>query len=191
MKGLSADDVCQLPISPLANDANDCGVPLSLSRPKAAESELSALRRLARVVSKELFLLPYHFADAQDYVTFEGNTEKFDISTIQLSEDNGSLLVRAFSDNGALQKRIAPEELKNRNPQTGQALEPLHEKEGLRGEDGMVTLHRSGSCSHSTTLIEGVTKKAKVGYEVTWSDGKKFIYSRRAVAVAAGGMVVK
>jgi hypothetical protein len=36
---------------------------------------------------------------------------------------------------------------------------------------------------------KSVEKKAKVGYEVTWGDGAKYIYSRHAIALAAGGVL--
>jgi hypothetical protein len=55
---MNKDNVCQLPISSLANDANDSGMPLSLVRPDEAVNELLALQQLARMVSRELFLLP-------------------------------------------------------------------------------------------------------------------------------------
>jgi hypothetical protein len=192
MKDTSTDNVCQLPISSIANEANDSGVPLSLARPDAAANELLALGQLAQIVSKELFRLPYRSDEVQAHVTFEGNTEKFNLSTIRLSKDDDSLLVRAFSESGAMQQRIPPEELRNRDPKTGQDLERPDDKVEKSGVGSMVTLHRAGSSKSQTKLVpDTIEKKAKVGYEVTWSDGAKFIYSRRAIALAAGGVFVK
>jgi hypothetical protein len=193
MKDTSTDNICQLPISSVANEANDSGVPLSLARPDAAAKELLALGQLAQIVSKELFCLPYRSDGVQEHVTFEGNVEQFKLSTIRLSKNDDSLLVRAFSESGAMQQRITPEELKNRDPKTGKELERSDDELDSNDKGGsMVTLHQAGSGkSHKKIVPDRIEKKAKVGYEVTWSDGAKFIYSRRAIALAAGGVFVK
>lgn len=151
-----------------------------------------AFDQLARTVSKELFRLPYRPDEIQGFVTFEGNAEKFSLSVIRLSKDGDSLIVRAFSDSGALQKRIAPDELRSLDPKTGQKLETTDDQAKEKKAGGMVEFHRAGSCkSHSKILPDRIEKKAKVGYEVTWSDGTKFIYSRRAIALAASGVYVE
>jgi hypothetical protein len=190
---MNKDNVCQLPISSLANDANDIGMPLSLVRPDEAVNELLALQQLARIVSRELFLLPYRQTQADEgQVVFESNGEMFPISTLQLSSDDDSLVVRAFSESGALQKRFSPEELRNRDPKTGQPLEVPDEEPKNSDERSMVTVYKSKSRKSPTKVVpEKIEKKAKIGFEVAWSDGAKFIYSRRAIALAAGGVLTK
>ena len=187
---MKAENVCQLPISRVANEANDSGVPLSISRPDDAGAELSALEDLAKIVSKEIFHLPYRSDQSQTTFKFEGSTEEFDISTIQLSKaDDESLILRAFSDAGALQLRISPGTLRNRDPRTGASLGQPEPNEQPQSKQPMVTVHRANS-SPTEVTAERIEKKAKVGFEITWSDGSKFIYSRTAIAVAAGGTKV-
>jgi hypothetical protein len=193
MAGMKTENVCQLPISSIANEANDTGVPLTLARPDAASNELNAFGELAHAVSKELFRMPYRSIQVQEgQVFFEDDGGTFEISALQLSQDkDDSFLVRAFSESGALQKRIPPEELRSRDPRTGQKLETVNnEHENDDDEVGMVKVHRSKSSKgHKKVVPKSVEKKAKVGYEVTWGDGAKYIYSRRAIALAAGGVL--
>jgi alpha-mannosidase len=129
--------------------------------------------------------------DDSSYVTFEDGEEKFLLSTIQLSKDKDNLVVRFFSDGGALQKRLDSKDLRSRDPKTGNLLDRYDDSTKQENED-MVTVYRAGSSQHKNT--EGISpdrveKKAKVGYEVTWSDGAKFIYSRTAIAKASGGIL--
>eukprot|EP00980_Cylindrotheca_fusiformis_P003796 scaffold834_cov123-Cylindrotheca_fusiformis.AAC.43 len=187
------DDVCQLPISELTNTANDSGLPLSIARPDNASNELLALEKLAKIVSRELFRLPFTIEVEDSHVTFEDGDEKFSLSSIQLSKDKNSLLVRAFSEGGALQKRLPPQILRNRDPRTGELLEGVDESPGTNAND-MVTIYKATSTvkpdvSADNVSADRVEKKAKVGYEVTWSDGAKFIYSQRAIAKAVGGVI--
>lgn len=188
--GLDAGSICQLPLSEAANEANDSGVPLTISRPSQAKRDLEAFRKLAEAVTKELFRLPYSKRDDHNFVVFEDGKEKFNLSTIQLSKDNDSLLLRIFSEEGALQKRFDPKELRNRDPKTGDVI--LDSNNSLQIEDdSMVEVYRSASEQKvSSPLVKRVDKKAKVGFEVAWSDGAKFIYSHRAIAKAAGGSLI-
>jgi Mrp family chromosome partitioning ATPase len=184
--------ICQLPISEIANEANEIGVPLCLSRPSDAKNELLAFENLAKIVCRELFRLPYQVPPSEGVVLID--EQNFDLSSLQLSLDKGSLVVRFFSDAGALQKRIIPENLRNRDPKTGQHLagsEGEQDKTTNGDKDGMVRIYKASSKPPSKKLSavvpEQVEKKARVGYEVTWSDGSRFIYSRMAIAIAAGG----
>jgi hypothetical protein len=190
---MNRENICQLPISSSANDANEEGVPLSLSRPAAASSELDAMSRLARIVSKELLTLPFRPENSSGTLSFEDNPETFELASIQLSLDGDAFLLRAFSENGAIQKRVSPKELRGRDPKTGTSLDEAgqeDDKPPVKSKVGMVEIHRSGAMKDSSKDIpEKVEKKAKVGYEVTWSDGAKYIYSRRAITMAAGGKV--
>lgn len=185
-------DVCQLPISELANDANDDGVPLSISRPEGAANELQAFEKLSKVVSRELFRMPYRAGDTEVVVTFEDGSEKFKLKSIQLSLDKGKLMVRAFSEGGAVMKAVDPDNLRKRDPKSGSFLVESYEDANSSGpKDDMITAYKAGSDSSPTELVtpDRVERKAKVGYEVTWSDGSKFIYSHKAIAKAANGTI--
>jgi hypothetical protein len=188
--GFKNDKVCQLPVSSLANEANDSAAPLCLARPAAATTELLAFERLARIVSKELLQLPHRSSsETHGFVTFDGNIEKFEVSSIELTSSEGLLVVRAFSESGALQIRIAPDELKTRDPKSGEKLKDSVSDESTEddGGDG-ITIYRAKK-RVDKAVPERIEKKASVGYEVVWNDGAKYIYSRRALAVAAGGKV--
>jgi Mrp family chromosome partitioning ATPase len=198
-KKFDAERVCQLPISEVANEANEDGVPLCLSRPKNAEKELKAFEKLASIVVKELYRLPYQTQPGQGTVMVE--EEKFDLSSIKLSQDKGHLIVRFFSDAGALQKRIAPQRLRQLDPKTGQLLQEEggpsnNDAQHRQGADdgGMVSIYRAAKnkqdIEQPKIVPENVTEKGRVGFEVRWSDGAKFIYSRRAIAIAAGGSII-
>jgi hypothetical protein len=192
-KQLDQERICQLPISEIANEANETGVPICLSRPSEAQNELSAFEKLAKIVSRELFRLPYRIPPSEGTVVID--EQSFELSSIQLSQDKEFLVVRFFSDAGALQKRIPARSLRGRDPKTGQLLDKANEMdEELPGDgidNGMVTIHRAAkkqtSKVASTVSPDKVEKKSRVGFEVTWNDGSRFIYSRRAIAIAAGG----
>jgi hypothetical protein len=190
---MNRENVCQLPISSAANDANDEGVPLSLSRPMVASRELDAFSRLAQIVSKELLTLPFRPENSSGTVSFEDNPEIFELGSIQLSLDGDAFLLRAFSEHGAIQKRFSPKELRSRDPKTGATLDESGQEDDAppaKSKVGMVEIHRSGAMKDDSKNLPGnIEKKAKVGYEVTWSDGAKYIYSRRAITLAAGGKV--
>lgn len=183
-----------MPISAAANDANEEGVPLSLSRPSCATKELDALSQLARIVSKELFRLPYRPENSNGVVAFDGNQKLFELASIQLNLDGEAFLLRAFSENGALQKRFPPKALRARDPKTGAVVETEQAPEEPlpSSRAGMVEIHRAGKIKSTggKDLPERVEKKGKVGYEVVWGDGAKYIYSRRAIAMAAGATLV-
>ena len=188
-------DVCQLPISELANNANDDGVPLSISRPAEAANELKAFEKLAKVVVRELFRMPYRAGDTEVMVKFEQDgAEEFELTSIQLSLDKGGkLIVRAFSEGGALMKAIEPDNLRKRDPKTCSFLVEPDEEAASKPKDPMISVYKAGS-DHGSNKPKVVTpdrveRKAKVGYEVTWSDGSKFIYSHKAITKAAGGTI--
>jgi len=188
---LKAQHVCQLPISSAANDANEDGIPLSLARPAAATSELEALSQLAQIVSKELFELPYRPETSSGMVSFDDNNGSFELASIQLSLDGDAFLLRAFSEEGALQQRFLPKELRGRDPKTGAVQEIAEpDEDSLPKKSGMVEIHRAGATKGSGKDVPGkVEKKGRVGYEVVWGDGAKYIYSRRSIALAAGGKI--
>ncbi|KAG7346750.1 ATP/GTP-binding protein [Nitzschia inconspicua] len=186
---LDPERICQLPISEIANEANETGIPLCLSRPAEARNELSAFEKLAQIVSRELFRLPYQVPQSEGTVVID--EQEFDLTTIQLSQDKESLVVRFFSESGALQKRITPLSLRSRDPKTGQPLAGAQDVDDTPFDEtggGMATIHKASKMSD--IVPQKVEKKAKVGYEVTWSDGSRFIYSRVAIACAAGGKLL-
>ncbi len=190
---LDRNNVCQLPISSAANDANEEGVPLSLSRPIDAKNELDALSQLAEIVSKELFRLPFKPENSGGIVSFEDSNELFELTSIQLSLDGDSFLLRAFSEKGALQKRLSPKDLRSRNPKNGALVDSSKDEGEIKVKKmklEMVEIHRASAMKGSAGDVPvKVEKKGKVGYEVTWSDGAKFIYSRRAIAMAGQGRI--
>ena len=190
---VNLDNVCQLPISTLANDANDDGIPLCLTRPEKGTSELAAFEQLANIVSKELYMLPHRRAENQQQVVFKDSREIFDLISLQLSLDQDEerpFVVRIFSENGAMQIRVAPAELRSRDPKTGDKLDsgdaPAKPTSNGKKDDGKVSIHRSTG-SKKISIPQGIEKKGKYGYSVTWGDGAKIIYSMLAVAKSAGG----
>jgi len=196
---LSPPNVCQLPISATANNAVDTGVPICISRPEDAERELKAFEKLAEIVSRELFKLPHRESSSEGIVLLDG--EHFDISTINLSADGNSLLIRLFSENGALQKRIPCKNLLQFDPVTGQIKDEMSPStDNERGdifnkdEDVIVSIHKAHSNAKeapSEIIAERIEEKGRVGFEVTWSDGSRFIYRRNIIALATGGEIVE
>ncbi len=176
-KILSSENVCQLPISGTANAAIDNGVPICLSRPDEAKAELDSFQKLATIVSRELFQLPHRKPSSEGMVLLED--QYFDISTIQLSADGDSLMIRFFSENGALQKKIRPENLRYRDPMSGD------------NDSVVVSTHKSNASSVDDQAMkimpDRIEEKGRVGFEVTWSDGSRYIYRRSVIALAAGG----
>ncbi len=193
---LTSENICQLPISGTANAAIDAGVPICISRPEEAKDELDSFTKLAKIVSRELFKLPHRQPSSEGRVILED--QYFDISTIHLSDDGDSLVVRFFSENGALQKRISAEKLRNIDPMSGQVIEESSSvadnvDQTTKTETVIVSTHKSNSTAsdgQAKIKPEGIEDKGRVGFEVTWSDGSRFIYRRSAIAIAAGGDVV-
>jgi hypothetical protein len=188
------ENIFQLPISTLTNDANDRGQPLCLSRPTEASEELTTFYHLAQAVSKEILLLHYDHqpegtATAPAFVTLEGHSERFDLSTLQLSVDKfkpDCFTLRLFSETGATQVLISASNLRGRDPKTGENQNPSDEEETkpLTSTDNMVHVHKHGSPKLFPATVD---KKGKYGYAVTWADGATIIYSRLSIAKAAGG----
>ena len=193
---MKTKNLCHLPISAVANEANDIGSPLCLSRPAGGERELEAFEKLACMVSKELFLLAHGQSTEKhnQIVSFEGKVgERFDVATTQLSTSTSekavSFVVRIFSDASALQLRVDPSELRNRDPRTGDTHDStgVQERGDFESGNEMVNFHRaSGSLKERMLTPQVVEKKGKYGYAVTWSDGATIIYTNHAIARAAG-----
>ena len=191
-KILSSEHVCQLPISGTANAAIDNGVPICLSRPVEAKAELDSFRKLATIVSRELFQLPHRKPSSEGMVLLED--QLFDLSTIQLSADGDSLLIRFFSESGALQKKISSENLRYRDPMSGEiqnedtSSAAEDEKDRAKDNDSVVvSTYKSNSGQTMKIIPERVEEKGRVGFEVTWGDGSRYIYRRSVIALAAGG----
>lgn len=194
---LSSKNLCQLPISETANAAIDSGVPICISRPEEGKRELDAFTKLAKIVSRELFQLSHREPSSEGMVLLED--EHFDLSTIHLSEDKGALLIRFFSENGALQKRIPPENLFKLDPMSGDVIDDA----SLAAEDDggevnkndnsvIVSTYKSNSGTGNPPakiMPERIEEKGRIGFEVTWSDGSRFIYRRSVIAIAAGGLL--
>lgn len=199
-----------MPISTATNDANDKGIPLTSSmtgpdEKKIASKELDAFNQLSKIVSRGLLRLQYSGQESETstaFISFEGQEEEeqqqqqFDMSTIQVTIDKGKILLRAYTENGAFQIRIDPDKLRSTDPRTGQALPDEDATNPNTGKStvgskpaGMVTTYSSTKDGGTKPKIvaERIEKKAKVGFEITWSDKSKIIYSRKAIVIAAGG----
>lgn len=194
---MSSDNICQLPISEVANHANETGVPLCLSRPESAQIELAAFSKLADLVTRELFQLPFRRMSLENGMVLVED-DPFDLSTLKLGEDKGMLVVRFFSDAGATQKKIPPPSLRWRDPKTGQVLGDQGDEdssattaEPVVQKKGMMSIYKAPKSAKSNLAAERVEEKGRVGYEVTWNDGSRFIYSRTAIALAAGGTILE
>lgn len=212
---IDASSVIQLPISTVANEANDMGVPLCLSRPQSAQKELQAFESLARKVSAELLRLQFGSYDSnveKVYVTFDPSESKyFDVATIQLSlnktqrnqpQGKEMFTVRLFAESGAIQKRIPAVVLRCRNPKTGEIIadSPFLEQarnateimeKGNTDLNPIVTFHRAGSEKVSPSVVpRAVQKKGRYGYSVQWDDGTTVIYSMKSIAAATGGTIL-
>jgi hypothetical protein len=186
-------DIVQLPISITANDANDAGRPLTLTRPKGAERELATFETLAKNVSREMLKLQYGSQGDQELVLFEESEAMFDVATVSLSLEKGqsqTFMVRLFSESGAIQRRVAPPDLRFRDPKTGESMtgSPLREESGKSAPSGeMVTVTKAGKTSPSV-IPTRVKRRGRYGFAVEWADGATIIYSMRSIARAAGGV---
>jgi NUBPL iron-transfer P-loop NTPase len=199
--GLSNDvEMVQLPISIAANDANERGVPLTISRPDAAVAELTAYRDLARLVSRELLLLQYGSPNERRLlVVFDSDPEQyFDVASVTLSLDKSKgaekLFVRLVSDSTAVQRVVSPALLRSRNPKTGDTmadspfLEVDNDEASASGGDKPVMVSRTRKRSPSIIPTK-VERRGRYGFAVEWGDGATIIYSVQSLARAAGGTV--
>lgn len=193
---IDATNLVQLPISTTTNDANDAGEPLCLKRPDNAKEELAAFSKLAQNVSKELLKLQYGQSDDKQLVTFGTDPQQFDVSTVQLGIDKisgGAFSVRIYSESGATQIKVAPVELRSRDPKTGERLEGNPYKEALERapSDPMVTKTSTKEKKSPSLVASRVEKKGRYGYAVQWDDGAIIIYSVLSIAKSAGAAVVQ
>ena len=192
--------VVQLPISIVTNDANDSGIPLTLSRPKEATRELLAYNLLSNIVAEELLRLQYGSPsndEMAELVTFAAtNNEEiytFNVANVSLHLDkqkgNEKLIVRIFSDTNAVQMTISsPSDLRARDPKTGDIMtdSPYLAKVDHSDNPVVVTVTKR---SPSVIPIK-VERRGRYGYAVEWADGATIIYSMRCLAKAAGGASV-
>jgi hypothetical protein len=192
---IKQENVCKFPISTLANDATEDGTPLMLSRPENASKEVSSFQLLGDIISRELYSLPHRKSENQQLILFHGSEETFDLVSLQLSMDNDKerpLVIRIFSESGAMQLRFAPAELRSRDPKTGEIqTNSAPPEEGSKPDSekkGMVSVHSVDSVTRKN-FPQAVEKKGKYGYQVTWADGARIIYSMLAIVKAAGGKV--
>jgi Mrp family chromosome partitioning ATPase len=178
----SVKHIFQLPISTLTNNANDAGVPLTLSRPSEASEELAMMENLAATVSRELFLAQHGQSDPSfesslpHKVVFPNSTadDEFDVASTHLSLNAEGFLARFFSDKGAMQVPILAENLRARHPKTGDIMDEI--------ATGMVQK------SPPKLLPAKLDPKGRYGYSVEWADGATIIYSMLSIARAAGAV---
>ena len=204
----------QLPISVAMTDAVDSGTPLTLARPEGAEKELLAFSDLAAIVSRELLQLQYGAppTDGEGFVVFDESDSDgepgavFGLATVILALDKKAkgdkFAVRLVSDSGAIQKQVAPAQLRSRDPRTGEIMPDspylVDQEEGdsneTPGEHPLVTKTRvaakTGANKRSPSVIPTkVERRGRYGFAVEWGDGATIIYSMRCLAKAAGGVV--
>ena len=194
-------NVVQLPISMATNDANECGIPLTISRPATAVKELSAYKILSNIVSEELLRLQYGASsndEAVELVSFSAATNEeictFDVANVSLHLDktkgNEKLIVRIFSDTNALQFTISsPSDLRSRDPKTGDIMTDsphITKSTTPDNNDGPTVVVKVTKRSPSVIPIK-VERRGRYGFAVEWADGATIIYSMRCLAKAAGG----
>ena len=176
---LSAARDFQLPLSTRTNEANDCGVPLTLGRPDGASEELKVIAELASAVSRELFLAQHGRSDSltetslPSKVVFPRSTadDEFDVASTHLSLNEEGFLARFFSEKGAMQVSIPAESLRARDPKTGE----------------VINTDNGGMALKSPRLLPAkLDPKGRYGYAVEWADGATIIYSMLSIACAAG-----
>ena len=197
--------VFEWPISTTTNACNDEGIPLAVSRPPEAHEELRVLQNLANSVAEDLLRIAYSAsATAQGHPTDPESSsssqqqqqqqrllthkvvfpqhrgdEVFDIASSHLSlQPDGTMLLRFFSEQGGLQMELDPEQLRGRDPKTGEPIED-------RGTVVVVEKSNSNTLKNKPHQVE---RKGRYGYAVHWSDGSTFIYSMLSLAKASGGV---
>jgi hypothetical protein len=157
----------QLPISALANDANDQGLPLTLARPHNAEDELRAFQSLAEIVSRELLISRYQ--SPENFVCIDGVNWELASMTCTIESGNNAFMIRLYSETGATQVRIPAFHIRRRDPKSGDIV-------SSDSDDA------NASPKIRPTRVE---KKGKYGFTVEWADGATLIYSLQAIAKAA------
>ena len=204
---MKSSNIFQLPISEFTNSSNDDGSPLCLTRPNDAQTELSVFSNLAKALSTELLLLQHqqqnnneHAPNNKMRVTLKNedtNQQKtYDISSMQLSlnknnESNKDLILRLFSEDGATQVFISGEQIRLRDPKTGDDLiEPsTTTTSSCGGSNQSVKIHRHQHNRENKYIPIKVEKKGRYGYEVEFADGATIIYSALSIAIIAGAEV--
>lgn len=196
---MKKDNLVQLPISVVMNEAIEDGKPLSFYRPNGAEKELAAFRNLTDIVARELLLLQYGSpSEDNEYVVFENETALFNLSTTTLAIDKGreNVLVRLFSDSAAIQKHFSPAQLRARDPKTGETMpdSPYLNQDGgelqrMEETNPVVTLTKPTQKRSPSVKPTKVERRGRYGFAVEWADGATIIYSMRCLARAAGGIL--
>lgn len=175
-------------MSTYTNDSNEDGMPLTLERPAGAAKELQAYERLAREVSGELLQAFYGTTESSESVRFQDSSEDFPVATVDLSLDSMTkeFIVRLYGPSGALQKRVRAAQLRARDPRTGNIIEDSPFLD-LSGEKPAIHVHKSTDRVSPSVDPNRVDRKGRYGFAVKWADGATIIYSKKSVALAAGG----
>eukprot|EP00590_Aulacoseira_subarctica_P002650 CAMPEP_0172432504 /NCGR_PEP_ID=MMETSP1064-20121228/63729_1 /TAXON_ID=202472 /ORGANISM="Aulacoseira subarctica , Strain CCAP 1002/5" /LENGTH=536 /DNA_ID=CAMNT_0013179871 /DNA_START=234 /DNA_END=1840 /DNA_ORIENTATION=- len=142
MLGVDPSSVFSLGISSHISNANESGIPMCLSRPMLAESELEMYSNLASSTEKQLFSLQYGLpllnrneessGDGEETTaTFDDDTndsdEEFPLHSAILlaNNDNYSFTLRMFSQKKAAQKTLAGDIFRLVHPRTGYRLDQI------------------------------------------------------------------
>ncbi len=202
---MKPSNIFQLPISEFTNSSNDDGSPLCLTRPNDAQAELLVFSNLAKALSTELLFLQQqqnneHVPNNKMRVTLKNEDTNqqqiYEVSSMQLSlnknnESDKDLILRLFSEHGATQVFISGEQIRLRDPKTGNDLiEPsTTTTSSCGGSNQSVKIHRHQHNREQKFIPIKVEKKGRYGYEVEFADGATIIYSTLSIAIIAGAEV--
>jgi hypothetical protein len=205
----NTDAIVKLPLSENTHVANDSSQPLCLTRPNTPSdaTELAAFRQLANVVSTRLLQVQYgDAADTHVCVQFDSTPDPFRVDNLHLqvspaaqSKDGvTSLIVRLFSDTGAIQMDLSGKRLRATDPKTGDSLQPTsadsNQQETTQATAATgkapvkVTKSSTRNKTNPSSIPVKVQKKGRYGFSVEWADGATIIYSNLALARAVGGV---
>ncbi len=161
-----SDHAVSVPLSDRVSTCNNGGIPIVLD-PEVPSEISSAYDGLVNVLSETLLELrtdpearnEYFKGDVLDESDNSDLEYAPDMITVRLGDDG--FKVRIFSENDAKEVLVGFEVLAGRNPKNGVTLEDVTKAPG----GGAVECERKGN----------------YGYEVTWGNGARIIYSMRAI----------
>jgi len=193
-KGLqvSKSNVFQFPLSSETNYANDCGLPLCISRPINASKELDSFEQLASSVASQLFLLQHGNVQSDvegisEPVSIKIGDKEFDVTSLHMTVDNSKQLfrIRLFSNEGATELKLDGKVLRMWHPKLGT---PMQDEEtvAVTQTSGCGTNHNVEHRSQQSYFFPcKLDKKGLYGYSIEWADGATIIYSMHSLAAAA------
>ncbi|GMI62953.1 hypothetical protein ScalyP_jg8501 [Parmales sp. scaly parma] len=154
----------QLPLSNGVKDGNEAGQPFYLANyeNRNSDSEIQAYDELAENIMETMF--KFDLKSSQDI-----NCE-IDINSLNLNfnkKSPGVVYVRIFEMDGAKELIVSGENLRRRNPNSGEVME-------LAVGSRLLSFQ-----------IEKVERAGNYGFSVRWKDGASIIYSVKSLLAAA------